>query len=218
MKSKRISIKQKVGSANHKSQFIMDYLDAICTVDVKSFQAEVSIIQNKYLHGNPEIWNASYIRGEIIKTYNNMSEDGTWKKELGEKDQILHLALKLRNSSQNLTKNSSHLQLKRPNKLLLMLVAAEVALAAGKGTVIIPFQHGFRLRKRTKLSTMEKNTIGALEITTAAVLNTMECMLITRLAITMSGDPKWMKVILPGIKARNLTRHPLNLQMIQIKS
>jgi hypothetical protein len=53
MESKRISIKQKVPSAYHKSQFIMDYLNAICTVDVKSFQAEVSIIQNKYLHGNP---------------------------------------------------------------------------------------------------------------------------------------------------------------------
>jgi hypothetical protein len=65
---------------------------------------------------------------------------------------------------------------------------------------------------------MIKNTIGALEITTAAVLNTTECMLITRLAITMSGDTKWMNIVLPGIKARNLTRHRLNLQMIQIKS
>jgi hypothetical protein len=43
-------------------------------------------------------------------------------------------------------------------------------------------------------------------------------MLITRLAITMRGDPKWMTVILPGIKTRNPTRHNLSLQMIQIKS
>ncbi len=56
---------------------------------------EVSIIQNKYLHGNPKKWNASYISGEIIKTYNNISEDGTWKKELAEKDQIIALSTKV---------------------------------------------------------------------------------------------------------------------------
>ncbi len=39
MESKHISIKQKVLSAYHKSQFIMDYLDIICTVDVKSLQS-----------------------------------------------------------------------------------------------------------------------------------------------------------------------------------
>jgi hypothetical protein len=61
---------------------------------------------------------------------------------------------------------------------------------------------------------MVNNTIGALEITTAAVLNTTECMLIARLAITMSGDPKGTNVVLPGIKARNPIRHRLNLQMI----
>jgi hypothetical protein len=113
MESKRISIKQKVPSAYQESQFIMDYLNAICTVDVKSFQAEVSIIQNKYLYGNPKKWNASYISGEIIKMYNNMSEDRTWKKELGEKDQIIALALKLWNSSRNSTNKSLHLQLNR---------------------------------------------------------------------------------------------------------
>jgi hypothetical protein len=95
MESKHISIKQKVPSAYHESQFIMDYLDAIHTVDVKSFQAEVSIIQNKYLHGNPKNRNASYIHGKIIKVYNNMSEDGTWKKELGEKDQIIAISTKV---------------------------------------------------------------------------------------------------------------------------
>jgi hypothetical protein len=65
---------------------------------------------------------------------------------------------------------------------------------------------------------MVKITIGELEITTTVVLNTTACMLIARLAITLSEDPKWTNVVLPGIKARNPTRHQLNLQMIQIKS
>jgi hypothetical protein len=53
------------------------------------------IIRNRYLRGNPDGWNASYISGEIIKTYNNMFEDGTWKREIGEKDQIIALTTKL---------------------------------------------------------------------------------------------------------------------------
>ena len=85
MESKRISIEYKVPGAYHESQYIMDYLDASLTVEVKSFKAEVNIIRNRYLRGNPDGWNASYIAGEIIKTYNNMFEDGTWNREIGEK-------------------------------------------------------------------------------------------------------------------------------------
>jgi hypothetical protein len=58
METKRISIKQKVPSAYQESQYIMDYLNAILTLHAKSFKAEVNIIQNKYLRGNPEKWSA----------------------------------------------------------------------------------------------------------------------------------------------------------------
>jgi len=95
MESKRISITNKVPGAYHESQYIMDYLDASLTVDAKSFKAEVNILRNRYLRGNPDRWTASYISGEIIKTYNNMFEDGTWKREIGEKDQIIALTTKL---------------------------------------------------------------------------------------------------------------------------
>ena len=95
MESKCISIKYKVPGAYHESQYIMDYLDASLTVEVKSFKAEVNIIRNRYLRGNPDGWNASYIAGEIIKIYNNMFEDGTWNREIGEKDQIFALTTKL---------------------------------------------------------------------------------------------------------------------------
>jgi hypothetical protein len=36
-----------------------------------------------------------YISGKIIKTYNNMSKDGTWKHEIGKKDQIIALSTKV---------------------------------------------------------------------------------------------------------------------------
>ncbi len=77
MESKQISIDTKVPGAYHKSQYIMDYLDASLNANVKSFKAEINILQNKYLHGSPDQWNASYITGKIIETYNNMLEDGT---------------------------------------------------------------------------------------------------------------------------------------------
>jgi hypothetical protein len=95
METKCISIKQKVTSEYHESQYIMDYLDAILTVDAKSFKVEVNIIRNKYLCGNPEKWSALYISGKMIKMYNNMFEDRTWKQELGEKDHIIALSTKV---------------------------------------------------------------------------------------------------------------------------
>ncbi len=95
MESRRILITNKVPGVYHESQYIMDYPDASLTVEVKSFKAEVNILCNRYLRGNPDRWTASYIFGEIIKTYNNMFEDGTWKREIGEKDQIIALTTKL---------------------------------------------------------------------------------------------------------------------------
>jgi hypothetical protein len=44
IESKRILIDTKVPGAYHKSQYIMDYLDASLTVDVKSFKAEINIL------------------------------------------------------------------------------------------------------------------------------------------------------------------------------
>ncbi len=52
MESKQISpisIDAKVLGAYHESQYIMVYLDASLTVDVKSFKAEINILQNRYL-------------------------------------------------------------------------------------------------------------------------------------------------------------------------
>lgn len=47
IESKRISITNKVPGAYHESQYIMDYLDASLTVEVKSFKVEVNILRNR---------------------------------------------------------------------------------------------------------------------------------------------------------------------------
>jgi hypothetical protein len=95
IESKCISIEQKLPGSYHELQLIMDYLDVSLTVELKSFKSKISIIRNKYLRDNPDKWTASYISGEIIKTCNNMSEDGTWQREIGEKDQIIALTTKV---------------------------------------------------------------------------------------------------------------------------
>ena len=41
---KQISIDNKVSGAHHKSQYIMGYLDASLTANVKSFKAEINIL------------------------------------------------------------------------------------------------------------------------------------------------------------------------------
>jgi hypothetical protein len=97
IESKHILIEQTLPESYHKLQFIMDYCDASLTAEVKSFKAEISIIQNKHIHGNPDKWTGSYIIGEIIKTYNNMSEDGTWQRKIGERNQIIALTTKVAN-------------------------------------------------------------------------------------------------------------------------
>jgi hypothetical protein len=65
MESKRNAIEQRVPGSYHESQYIMDYLDASLTVDAKSVKAEVNIICNRYLCGNPDRWNALYMLGNI---------------------------------------------------------------------------------------------------------------------------------------------------------
>jgi hypothetical protein len=54
METKCILINTKVPGAYHESQYIMDYLDASLTVEAKSFKAEVNILRNRYLQGNPD--------------------------------------------------------------------------------------------------------------------------------------------------------------------
>jgi hypothetical protein len=110
MESKRIAIKLKVPGSYHESQYIIDYLDAALTIEAKTFEAEVNIICNQYLCGNPNKWNATYISGKIIKMYHNMFEDGTWKRELGKKDHIIVLSTiiaelhaKIENQSKQIT-------------------------------------------------------------------------------------------------------------------
>jgi hypothetical protein len=53
MEFKHISIENKVPGVYHESQYIMNYLNASLTVEVKSFKAEVKILCNRHLLENP---------------------------------------------------------------------------------------------------------------------------------------------------------------------
>jgi hypothetical protein len=91
MESKHISIENKVPGVYHESQYIMDYLDASLTVEVKSFKAEVNILFNRYLRGNPNRWNALYISGKIIKPTTTCLRMLLGHKRLVKRIRLLHL-------------------------------------------------------------------------------------------------------------------------------
>ena len=62
MESKHILITNIVPGPYHESQYIiMDYLHASLTIEVKSFKAEVNILDNRYICGNTDNWTASFI-------------------------------------------------------------------------------------------------------------------------------------------------------------
>ncbi len=180
MESKRIKIKLKVPSSYHESQYIMDYLDAALTIKAKTFKAEVNIICNWYLCRNSDKWNATYISGEIIKAYNNMFKDGTWKRELGKNDQIIALSTKLQNFKPTLrikARRSPLLQLRQWRKPLStrVLEAIEAALVA-QSKICTLSQHGVWLRQRKKSAWMAKTIFGAQSIIGVVVPSIMKCM------------------------------------------
>jgi hypothetical protein len=218
IESKHISIEQKLPGSYHKLQFIMDYLDASLTVEVKSFKAKISIIQNKYLRGNPDKWTTSYIRGEIIEMCNNMSADGPWQHKIGEKDQIIALTTKV-----------AKLQMKLEKKVIAFDTQAKSVInpsseinansgrCCGKKTGRTLSQNGTSPRRKAQLLPMAKHIIGAIEIIIAVAQSTMECMPITNPVIMMHGKHALMQIAMLRPMKRHLTELP-KLQMLPPKN
>jgi hypothetical protein len=175
----------------------MDYLDASFTVEVKSFKAEVDILPNWYLCGNPDHWTALYISGKIIKMYNNMFEYGTWKHEIGEKDQIITLTTKL-----------TKMQAKVKQKVTAF--AAQQQSGGNKeNNQNSKFDRESHRSKKEPYSVAswrlikkdDKVTVNGKQyfwaITTAVARSIMACMLITSYVITTLGVKPLMNVVQP---------------------
>ncbi len=218
MESKCIAIEQKVPGLYHESQFIMDYLDVSLNIKAKSFKAEVNIIRNRYLCGNPDRWNATSICGEIIKTYNNMSEDGTWKREIGEKDQIIALSTKVAELQAKLENQDKHVVAlaTQAKKEPSSVPAIEGEAGSTRHSKREPYTvAAWRLTKKNdKVCMHGKDYFGAQVIIGAAPLSTTGCMLITNRAIVNLGGLAWMnakKVIIVNQKRLHLNLRKLPL-------
>ncbi len=197
-----------------QSQTKLDYLDASLTVEVKSFKAKVNILRIRYLRGNPDRWNASYISGEIIKTYNNMLEDGTWKHEIGEKDQIIALTTKLTEMQAKFEQQVAAFATQQQsggNKEKTENSKSEDSSRRGKKE---PYTvASWRLVKKEDKVTVNGNYTVA--------KNTMECMQITSLVITTPGAKQLTNVMPRAIpvESQPLTlQRILNLLLLQRKS
>jgi hypothetical protein len=147
----------------------MDYLDSLLTVEVKSFKSEVNILCNRYHLGNPDRWNALYISGEIIKTYNNMFEDGTWKREIGKKDQIIALTTKLTEMQAKFDHQIASLATQAKKKDTHIPASNSDSGPCRSKKSLIQLQHGTCSKRKTHFLSMAKIIAGAPVITTVAV-------------------------------------------------
>ena len=91
MEMKRISIKLKIPGAYDETQFLMDIYQGALEAKFKTFTTEVQSMKQKWLLGT--LPNSSRIETvyAITQLYSNLVEDGTWKREFSETDQIVAL-------------------------------------------------------------------------------------------------------------------------------
>ena len=91
MEMKRISIELKIPGAYDEMQFLMDVYQGALEAKCKTFTTEVQSMKQKWLLGT--LPNSSRIETvyAITQLYSNLVEDGTWKREFSETDQIVAL-------------------------------------------------------------------------------------------------------------------------------
>ena len=106
MEEKRINIELKVPGSYHDDQYIMDIFQGALEAKCKAFCAEVQSMKQKWLLGNADNWTKDNIVSTLIQYFTNMSEDGTWKKENAETDQIIALTTIVKELSSKLERNT----------------------------------------------------------------------------------------------------------------
>ena len=105
MKEKRINIELKLPGAHHAAQFILDIFQGALEAKCKTFVSEIWLMQQKWFLGNPENWTKEHIVSTLIQYYTNMVEDGTWKWEHQETNQIIALTTQVQEIKRDIDRN-----------------------------------------------------------------------------------------------------------------
>jgi hypothetical protein len=147
-----------------------------------------------------------------------MSEDGTWKKDLGEKDQIIALSTKVAELQSKLDKQVIALATKENKEVTPDAGCGGGGSCHGKrdGPYTVP---AWRLiKKEEKVINNGKEYYWCTGDHYSGSVKHNGMYADHKTCNHNEWRSKWTNVIPQGIKPRNLTRHWLNLQMIQIKA
>ena len=89
MEAKRISIDQKDNTAYPVGQSIMHLFNGMLQSKRVFFCTEIQSMKQKWLRGNKDNLTRKSLIADATTMYVNMNEDGTWKGEYDQEDQII---------------------------------------------------------------------------------------------------------------------------------
>ena len=106
MEAKRATIELKIPGAYDDDQFMMDILQGALQAKCKTFVSQVQSMKQRWLLGNPDNLTKDTLVSNLVQYYSNMVEDGTWKKEFEETDQIIALTTLVNDLQKNMARNT----------------------------------------------------------------------------------------------------------------
>ena len=106
MEIKRINIDLKIPGAYSDDQFLMDVFAGALKAKCKTFTTEVQSMKQKWLLGMLPNSGRIDVTHSITQLYSNVVEDGTWRKEFSETDQIVALTTLVSQMKASIAKNT----------------------------------------------------------------------------------------------------------------
>ena len=106
MEFKRATIALKIPGAYDDDQFMMDIFQGVLQAKCKTFVSQVQLMKQRWLLRNSDNLTKDILVSHLVQYYSNMVEDGTWKKEFVETDQIIALTTMVNDLKTKITNNT----------------------------------------------------------------------------------------------------------------
>ena len=97
MEAGRNLVELKCPGAYHEDQYILDLFKGASTTPCKTYSSQVETMKQNWLLGinGTELWTKDTISTQLVQLYTNMTQDGTWQRELSETSQIIALTTQI---------------------------------------------------------------------------------------------------------------------------
>jgi len=98
MEAGRNLVELKCPGAYHEDQYILDLFHGASTTPCKTYSSQIETMKQNWLLGisGTESWTKDTISAQLVQIYTNMTQDGTWQRELSETNQIIALTTQIR--------------------------------------------------------------------------------------------------------------------------